>query len=283
MSIALTVGMLVLCSSAAAQHVVGAHAGTIDLAIDEVTVDGQAVHTTATKFPQIKDGQTLRTGNGWVEVLLAPGVFLRTAARSALRMISTKLEDTQVELLEGTALVEVVETTKGDRIQIRRGNTTSEFRGMGLYRFDLGTNTLRVYGGEADISMGGRMVKAGRGKAVHLGDRLTVSNFNPKKTDGLQQWAARRSFDLFASSPEAQLQRTNWEMTESGWSWNRDFQARFYAPQVARRFFARRERDEREKAAFQQTEDMLRAHDQQVQQQSQQIPVQEPAPASGKK
>ncbi len=295
MTVAPKLALLFLCGgAAAAQHVVGARAGTIHLAVGQVAVDGRPVHTSPTEFPFLKDGQTLQTGNGRVEILLASGVFLRAGERSALRMLSTRLDETQVELLQGTALVEVVETTKGDRIEIRYGGAVTEFRRMGLYRFDLGENTLRVFGGEADVRLGDRMVKAGRGDAVRLENPLAISKFNPKKTDELHQWAARRSFDLFASSPEAQQHRTNWEMTASGWSWNRDFQMRFYAPKVAREYQMRQARDAREEAAFQQTLDRLRAQDLQAEQQRQQQamkqqqqqqapPVPAPQPAPGKK
>jgi hypothetical protein len=234
MGLARGLGVLLLCASVAlAQHVVGARAGTIQFTIGDVLVDGEPVTATQSSFSILKEGQSVRTDIGLVEILLAPSVFLRLGEQSAVRMVSTQLEDTQVELLNGTALVEVIDSTKEDRVQMRFGETLTEFKRVGLYRFDLDTGTLRIFGGTADVRAGSRRVRIGRGKAVHLESSLSDSNFNRKQTDELHQWAARRSFDLFASSPEARRHLTNWETTPSGWSWNRDFEVRLFSPIVA--------------------------------------------------
>lgn len=222
-----------LCAQAAlAQGVMGARAGTVNFTVGAVTVDGQAVSVNPTTFPLLKDGQALETGDGLAELLLGPGVFLRLGLASALRMADTRLSDTQVVLLKGTALVEVVNQTKGDRIQIQFGNTRTGFKNPGLYRFEVDKERLRVFGGEAEVQADGLRVEAGRGKQVRLEPGLAISKFNPKQKDRLHRWAARRSFELFASSREARRRETHWEMTASGWSWNRDFGVRFFSKKV---------------------------------------------------
>lgn len=135
--------------AAVAQHVVGARAGTVHFTVGDVSVDGLPVAATALKFPVLSDGQLLRTGVGRVEVLLAPGVFLRLDQHGALRMADTRLDNVQLHLLEGPALVEVVEVTKGGRIEIEIGPTRTEFKGMGLFRFRADPGELRVFGGRA--------------------------------------------------------------------------------------------------------------------------------------
>lgn len=83
--------IILLCANAAAaQHVVGARAGTVDLTIGEVSADGQPLRATQTNFPLLRDGRRIRTGDGRLELLLAPGVFLRLGERGALRMIQTR-------------------------------------------------------------------------------------------------------------------------------------------------------------------------------------------------
>ncbi len=117
-------GMAVLWATVSqAQHVVGARAGTVHFTTGIVTVDGQPVDPTPLHFPLLKEGQTVRTGKGRVEILLSPAVFLRLGEEAELRMLSTRLEDAQVELLKGTSLVEVVEAAHGDRVRIRAGST----------------------------------------------------------------------------------------------------------------------------------------------------------------
>jgi hypothetical protein len=100
----------------------------------------------------LRQGQVLRTGNG-LGVLLGPGVFLRLGERGALRMLETRLENAQVELPQGTALVEVVEISKGNDIHVVAGPTRTGFKGIGLHGFEarVGSNELRVFGGHAEV------------------------------------------------------------------------------------------------------------------------------------
>ena len=73
--------------------------------------------------------------------------------------------------MQGTSLVEVVETTKDDRIRIQVGKTQTEFHGMGVYRFDTDAGVLRVFGGEAEVQAGSNRIVAGRGRQVSLRER----------------------------------------------------------------------------------------------------------------
>jgi hypothetical protein len=161
---------------------------------------------------------------------------LRLGEQSAVRVVSIQPEDTQVELLNGATLVEVIDSSKKGRVQMRFGETLTEFRRMGLYRFDSDTGALRVFGGKAGVRAGRRRVRIGRGTAVRLESSLSDSHFDRKQTDKLHQWAACRSFELFTSSPEARRHLTNWDTTPSGWSWNRDFEVRLFSPVVANEY-----------------------------------------------
>ncbi len=190
--------------AACAQYVVSARAGTIDYIRGQVSVDGQQVRRTPLQFPMLQKGEVLRTGNGRAEILLGPGVFLRLGEHAALRMLDTRLEDAQVELQNGTALVEVVEIPRGSDIHVVVGSTRTNFKGIGLHRFEAGSNELRVFGGSAEVVAGDQTVEAGRGRVVHLGETLSVSRFDPRRdprgNDALHNWAARRSFQLYRSN-----------------------------------------------------------------------------------
>ena len=66
-----------------AQHVVGARAGTVHFTAGAVTVDGQPASATEVRLPFLNVGQVLQTGEGRVELLLGPGVFLRLTEHGA--------------------------------------------------------------------------------------------------------------------------------------------------------------------------------------------------------
>lgn len=232
------------------QAVVSARAGLIDLTIGEVDRDNEMVRATANQFVSLNDGQVLRTGAGRVEMLLAPAVFLRLGPHASLRMRDSILSDTQVELEHGTALVEVVETVKSGRIRFICGDTRTEVRASGLYRFDSDAGELRAFAGEARVTAEEKEVTAGRGRTVKLDHSLALSTFKLKEPDALHRWAAYRSFRLFISSPEARARRTDWEYTVTGWLWNRNVQMRFFSAQAVAEHRLKRSAASQERSGF---------------------------------
>src|SRR5689334_14654687 len=101
-----------------AQAVISAKAGTIQYVEGTVLLDNKPVEVTITKFPEIKNGQVLSAEDGRVEVLLAPGTFLRLNEHSSVRMDSNSLVNIKLELLTGTALLEVAELAKDTDLNI---------------------------------------------------------------------------------------------------------------------------------------------------------------------
>jgi hypothetical protein len=218
----------------AAQKVVSARAGLITFVQGPVFVDGRRVALKATRFPQMKNGEALSTNRGRAELLLAPGVVLRLAENSQVLLEDTQLADTHVLLERGDALIEVLQLHEGNRIQVRLADTITEFTRPGLYRLGTMQKTLRVYGGEASVRSGpsgsGTMTQpVKRGMAVDLNPGLTASKFDRKETDALHAWAARRSFDLFMSDPEAREKQTHWQPSGAGYMENKNFGVEFRA------------------------------------------------------
>src|SRR5271156_985958 len=97
----------VLASGTAfAQAVISAHAGVVQYVEGRAFLNDQAVEPKFAQFPDIKENQEFRTEEGRAEILLTPGVFMRLGENSAIRMLSTRLTDTRVELLSGSAMIE---------------------------------------------------------------------------------------------------------------------------------------------------------------------------------
>jgi hypothetical protein len=217
-----------------AQRVVSARAGLITYLQGPAFVDGKRVVLKSTRFPQMKDGETLSTGRGRAELLLAPGVVLRLSENSRLQMDDTQLVKTRVTLLQGDALIEILQLPEGNRIQVALAETTTELSRPGLYRLGkiqngTASNTLRVYGGEALARSGPKMAVAKRGMAVKLDPDLTVGKFDRKQTDSLHAWSARRSFDLFMSDADARQKQTHWQSAGAGYLENKNFGVEFRA------------------------------------------------------
>jgi len=153
-------------------------------------------------------------------------------------MDGTQLADTRVTLQRGEALIEIVQLAEGNRVQLQLAETTTEFIRSGLYRFGISQNAteqtaLRVYGGEALVRSGLKTAVAKRGMAVdldpNLNPGLTVNKFDRKQTDLLHAWAARRSFELFMSDPDARQKQNHWQAAGGGYIENKNFGVEFRA------------------------------------------------------
>ena len=234
--------MLLFCAAVAlfpldAQKVVSARAGLITYLQGPAFVDGKRVVLKTARFPLMKDGESLSTGRGRAELLLAPGVILRLSENSQVRMDDTQLANTRVTLQRGDALIEVVRLAENSRIQLGLAETTTEFARAGLYRFGTEQKKLRVYGGEALVRSGATMASVKRGMEVDLDTGLNPSlnpglsmrKFDRKQTDFLHTWAARRSFELFMEDPEGRKNKPTGKIVGGGYLKNEYFGVEFRA------------------------------------------------------
>ena len=215
-----------------AQSVISAHSGVIHYVEGQATVDDKTVQPKFAQFPDVTPGQTFATQDGRAEVLLTPGVFLRTAENTSFRMISNKLADTRVEILSGSALVEVAEMLPGNAISLQFHDSQIALLKKGLYRLDVDSSDanfaqLRVYDGDARVTFGARTLTAGRGHEVDFGVSPEVVSFDPKATDAFYRWGARRSEYIadanVASAKSAQDSGLGYGASgyaQSGWAWN---------------------------------------------------------------
>jgi hypothetical protein len=223
-------GIMLICAmSASAQYVVSAHSGLLNKVEGQVNLEGKAVDPKFGEFPQMKNGETLATEDGRVEVLLTPGAFLRVNENSSFQMINNKLADTRVKVLSGTALLEIAEILPQNAITLLYGEATISILKKGLYRIDCDPSPrLRVYDGEAQVVAGGDSLVAKRGREVALGAVLSASNFDPKVTDEFYRWASRRSEDV-AQANVSSAKAAN-GFTSSSWNYNPWFGLYTYVP-----------------------------------------------------
>ena len=180
--------------AAYAQSVISAHSGIVHYIEGEVSIDGTATNPKFGQFPEIKNTQVLETREGRAEILLNPGVFLRLAENSSFSMDSNTLSDTQVEILKGTALLEVAELLPGNSITARVAGLTVNFPKRGLFRLDAESASLKVLEGQAMVNVAGKNLTAKKGHSIQLeGAKLADSKFPASETDSFYRWSARRA------------------------------------------------------------------------------------------
>jgi len=221
-----------LAAAAAAQQMISAKSGLIHYVEGRVVMDNKAVETKFGQFPHLNEQSQLRTEEGRAEVLLAPGVFMRLGESSAVRMVSSKLTDTRLEVVEGSVLFECAELRRETPILLLFQDARIWLREDGVYRVNTSPPELRVYDGEAGVEQAGQPVTVKKGRVLSLDGTLAMAKFDTKLGDSLHRWASRRAEYLAmanVSSARSLWQgRQTWQT--SGWMWNPYFGMFTYVP-----------------------------------------------------
>jgi hypothetical protein len=184
---------VVFAGAATAQVAISARAGMVHHIEGKVFVADKEVVSKTTEFPEVKEGQELRTDEGRAEVLLTPGVFLRIAENSAFRMVSSRLSDVRIDVLRGSIIIEAAEIGKDNAITVLFRDAEIALRKHGVYRVDADQNRVRVYDGEALVARGGQTVTLKDGRETVITGVLAAEKFNSKVGDAFLRWAARRA------------------------------------------------------------------------------------------
>jgi len=165
----------------------------------QVTVDGQPVIDKNIGSVVVGQGHVLQTANGKAEMLLTPGVFLRLAPNSAVRMTSSSLSDTRMELMHGQAMMEVAYFEKENHIQVAVAGAATTVKARGIYEFAANPASARAFDGKAEVAMNDRSARIEKGDQVALdatNPKLKTHDFNLKNaeaTDDLYAWSKLRA------------------------------------------------------------------------------------------
>jgi hypothetical protein len=181
---------------APAQKAIGAKSGVIQFATGEVLLDGAPIRLAKDDYIQIENSQNLQTTNGYVELVLAPAAYLWLGRHSSLRMRQNKLNDIQVEINQGSALVENLEKIKYFPINVHVSKSVIEIRKAGLYRLDAEPGELRVYSGVVLAKNGKKQTRITKGRMINLDSESAPAKFDVKSVDDLHRLATNRSAEL---------------------------------------------------------------------------------------
>jgi hypothetical protein len=190
---------------ASAQAVISTHSGVVHYFEGKVYLSGQPLQSRLGKFSSMADGAELRTEEGRAEVLLTPGVILRVDQNSAIRMLSNSLDDTRVELLAGSAMLDAGEPAPGTSLTLIEQGRKISFPEAGLYRLDSAPPRLEVREGEAQV-IGGSLtnpVSVERGMALPLDDQALAQGSAPStddQRDAFDNWSRGREDSISADN-----------------------------------------------------------------------------------
>jgi hypothetical protein len=205
---------------APAQKAIGAKSGVIQFATGEVFLDGMPIRLAKNDYLQIENSQNLQTTNGYVELVLAPAAYLWLGRHSSLRMRQNKLNDIQVEINQGSALVEILKTIQNFPINVHVSKSVIEIKKTGLYRLDAAPGELRVYSGVVLTKNGKKQTRITKGRMINLDSESAPVGFDIKSVDDLHRLATNRSAELVVwmkhSEIEEAMRAAIWELKNPG-------------------------------------------------------------------
>jgi|HubBroStandDraft_1064217.scaffolds.fasta_scaffold138832_1 hypothetical protein len=196
--------VLTTVQPAAAQSVVSTHAGVVHYFEGAVSVGGTPLQPQFGRFPEIAEGAELRTADGRAEVLLGPGVILRVAEDSAVKMLSSNLSDARLEMVSGTAILESRDAQPGNSLAIVFKEWRMRVPKQGVYRIDSIPEQLRVYDGEVEVRAAqGAPVTVKSGQTLPLTSALVPGETLGAPGDGFNSWAFDRTEAIAADNAAA--------------------------------------------------------------------------------
>ncbi len=172
-----------------------AQPGTINYVEGQVSLNNQTLGPQGSAMMQ--PGNAVSTGNGFVEVLLTPGAFLRVGPNSQVHLNSVGLVDTQIQLDRGTANVEVDQLVSGTHLAVAMNNATAQLEKKGLYDFNADQQSIKVLDGKANIATAAGTKSIGKADQLLLNSEkpLKVHSFSLKaeQAQPLYVWSEARS------------------------------------------------------------------------------------------
>lgn len=177
----------------------------------------------------------MSTQSGKVEVLLTPGVFLRVDSNSVVKMVSPDLANTEVEVVQGRAMVEVTDISKNNNIRVDQNGASTQLLNRGLYDFDPAHSQIRVFKGKADVFLNNQKISVGNHHELTLntGAKPKPQDFDDRQyADDFYRWGGLRSGYLAEADADAAHLYVNggtgWY--GSGWYWDPWFSAYTFIP-----------------------------------------------------
>lgn len=180
--------------------------GSINYIEGEASIGTNSLTPASVGSVVLEKNQSLETQAGKVEILLTPGVFLRVAENSSVRMVSPDLANTRVLLEKGRVLVEVIQIRNENDIRIDQNGASTRLLKSGLYDFDAEHAQVRVFKGKAELYTGNQkiMLTEKREFTLNTEEKPKARDFEPRQFENeFYRWNGLRSGYLSEASADA--------------------------------------------------------------------------------
>ena len=221
-------------SAPTSQTAAPAQPGSLNYVEGQASLGGQPIDSKSVGFAALSDGQVVTTKGGEVELLLIPGVFMRVGDHSTVKMVSSSLSETAIEVEKGEATVEVAEIHKENDLRVDEGGASVRLLKTGFYDFDADQSVVRVFKGKASVhnSNGKRITIKGSHQITLNTHPLKSRGFDSKQYDttDLYRWSSLRSAYEAEANVNAASTYAGGGWFNAGWSWDPWFDCYAFIP-----------------------------------------------------
>ncbi|MGH9971568.1 MAG: FecR domain-containing protein [Pyrinomonadaceae bacterium] len=216
------------------RFVISAKAGGINAVTGRTGVhaQGSSEWEQLTIKDNLEAGDVVKTGvDGRVEMLLNPGSYMRVAENSEFELTNNSLENLEVRLIRGTA---IVEATGADDTELMINITTPHTKMVivrrGLYRVNVvpgDATELIVRKGRVLLSDSQQKVKGGR-KLIFSGLTFSIAKLEraDKEKDAFDNWSQHRAETVAQANRRITSRDRNLLLSSLNNSWYYGFSAR---------------------------------------------------------
>lgn len=183
-------------AAAGDKYVISAKAGGVNFVEGSVGIVRKAGKSgQLLQRDEIAIGDRVSTGqDGKAEILLNPGSYLRIGPNTAFEFRTTSLDDLQIRLDSGSAILEVFAANEF-KVTVFSPKAKYTMLQSGVYRIDVPANhmsTIEVWEGLAQIGDStANVIKKGRTASVSNGN-ATVAKFDRGERDAFETWSRER-------------------------------------------------------------------------------------------
>lgn len=199
---------IALAPPAAGQDVISAMAGFVHFAEGRVLLDEEPIEFNEAELLHAGSGQRLRTADGWAEIMIMPGSYVRLAPYSEPEMIQAGVLSAHMRLLAGAAAVDLTAAADTSEIVLEVLDAEVSFAKRGLYRIDApsgGDASVRSIHGRARVEWHGTTSNVGQGRELTIAPsntKLKAGKFDESERDALDRWNWERSHLLAEKARE---------------------------------------------------------------------------------
>jgi hypothetical protein len=191
--------LLLWSVAAPAQSVISVRSGLINDSEGAVFIDNQLVKQKLGKYPSLREGSDLLTQDGRAEIQFAPEVFLRVGIDSGVRMISSDLADTRIQLLSGSVVFDSGNAASNASVTLIACEARIRVEKPTRLRVDNDPPQLRVEKGEATVERDGHVTKVAADQLLGLTGAPVVRRITDGSDDALDLWSQQRNRLIYLS------------------------------------------------------------------------------------